>query len=76
LSQHERQREKFMGRALRTERYRFVAWFEKKSGQIVERELYDHQVDPLETRNLAREPTRSKIVQRLESRLLNEFKLH
>jgi iduronate 2-sulfatase len=44
------------GRAIRTERHRFVEW--KKPGEpadTAELELYDYEVDPLETRNLASE---------------------
>jgi iduronate 2-sulfatase len=43
-----------MGRAIRTERYRLVEW--KRPGAIpdtAELELYDYEMDPLETRNLA-----------------------
>ena len=43
-----------IGRAIRTERHRLVEW--KKPGApavTAEYELYDYQVDPLETRNLA-----------------------
>ena len=75
LSQHARYREKFMGRALRTDRYRFVAWFEKKTGKIVERELYDHQKDPLETRNVATAANQRKNVARLERQLREEYDL-
>ena len=76
LSQHERQREKYMGRALRTEHHRYVAWFERKTGRIVKRELYDHRIDPLETRNLANDPKLAKTIQKLESRLRAEFRLN
>ena len=45
-----------LGRAVRTERYRLVEW--KKPGaapDAAELELYDYELDPLETKNLARE---------------------
>ncbi len=45
-----------LGRAIRTERYRLVEW--KKPGaasETAELELYDYQLDPLETKNLANE---------------------
>lgn len=75
LSQHTRFREKYMGRALCTDRYRFVAWFEKKNGRIVERELYDHQIDPLETRNIAEDPDQIDRVKKLEEQLRRSFGL-
>lgn len=43
-----------LGRAIRTERYRLVEW--RKIGQKDDEgqyELYDYQVDPLETKNIA-----------------------
>lgn len=43
-----------MGRAIRTERYRLVQWQGEEDGaDLAEYELYDYQVDPQETRNLA-----------------------
>jgi iduronate 2-sulfatase len=45
-----------LGRAIRTERYRLVEW--KKPGaapDAAELELYDYELDPLETKNFARE---------------------
>lgn len=53
-----------MGRAIRTERYRFVEW--KKPGQPAagaEVELYDYEADPLEKKNLAAE--QPEVVKRL-----------
>ena len=40
------------GYAYRTERYRFTEWI-NPSGTILSRELYDYELDPLETINLA-----------------------
>ena len=51
-----------MGYALRDERYRFVAWFEtggtgaKRGHRITATELYDYATDPLEQRNLSKDP--------------------
>ena len=45
-----------LGRAVRTERYRLVEW--KRPGDAADNadlELYDYQLDPLETKNLAAE---------------------
>ena len=40
------------GRSVRTERYRYTEWDEGRAGT----ELYDHEADPHEYRNLASEP--------------------
>jgi iduronate 2-sulfatase len=43
-----------LGRAIRTERYRLVEWRALKDSKTpVEYELYDYEIDPLESRNLA-----------------------
>lgn len=42
-----------LGRAIRTPRYRLVAWQDFGSDREPEYELYDYREDPLETRNLA-----------------------
>ncbi|MEO1075763.1 MAG: sulfatase [Bacteroidota bacterium] len=45
-----------IGRSVRTERVRYTEWTHLASGEVVARELYDHDVDPLETRNVADDP--------------------
>lgn len=53
-----------MGYAMRTDRYRFVAWEDhNQENKIVDTELYDHQTDPQEMVNLARQPHYAKLVQ-------------
>ena len=42
-----------MGYAVRTDRYRYVEWQEWKTKKIIARELYDHQHDVHEARNVA-----------------------
>ncbi|MEM0969496.1 MAG: sulfatase-like hydrolase/transferase, partial [Verrucomicrobiota bacterium] len=53
LSQYSRFGDELMGYALRTDRYRYVEWWNQENGVVVDRELYDHSVDPDETTNLA-----------------------
>lgn len=47
-----------MGYSLRTDRYRYIEWRDWDTGQSLARELYDHQTDDAETRNLAADPAR------------------
>lgn len=53
------------GRALRTERFRYVEWDDRKGGV----ELYDHHSDPGEFRNLAGDPDYGGHRQRLQAAL-------
>ena len=57
-----------MGRAIRTERYRLVAWDDLSSDQDQpEYELYDYQDSSVETKNLA--ASRPQVVERLVAKL-------
>ncbi|MGQ9651093.1 MAG: sulfatase/phosphatase domain-containing protein [Phycisphaerae bacterium] len=55
----------FMGRSLRTERWRYTEWDEGRQGT----ELYDHQNDPKEYRNLANDPAYAHTVATLRQML-------
>jgi arylsulfatase A-like enzyme len=46
-------KENFLGRAMVTDRYRYVEWTNRRTGQVEARELYDHQTDPAENQNIA-----------------------
>src|SRR3954454_907447 len=56
------------GRAMRTDRYRFVEWSGPKSKKVVY-ELYDEKNDPLEKLNIADQPENAKLVARLATQL-------
>jgi arylsulfatase A-like enzyme len=56
------------GRAMRTDRYRFVEWSGPKSEKRVY-ELYDEQNDPLEKVNIADQPENAELVAKLSRQL-------
>ncbi|WP_044301269.1 sulfatase/phosphatase domain-containing protein, partial [Rhodopirellula sallentina] len=67
--------DKHWGVAIRTERYRYIAWYKgvmtkKRSGARLKQkpqftELYDYQSDPLERTNLSRNPSYQEIEEKL-----------
>ncbi len=64
----------YMGRSIRTDRYRYTEWTRKDSTTVVARELYDHQTDPLEDRNIAADPDMQETVARLARQLRDGWK--
>jgi uncharacterized sulfatase len=56
-----------MGRSVRTESWRYSEW----DGGRLGRELYDHDHDPHEFRNLADDPTQARIVSEMKQLLRN-----
>jgi iduronate 2-sulfatase len=58
----------YMGYSIRTERYRYATWEQWDTRQTTARELYDHQADPDETRNLANDPAMAATLDSLEAR--------
>lgn len=59
-----------MGYAYRTERFRYIEWF--KQGEIVSRDLYDYQKDPLETVNLAVDERANPLMEKLARQMREE----
>jgi iduronate 2-sulfatase len=57
-----------LGRAMRTDRYRFIEW-KGKAGDKAVYELYDEQADPQETVNLADAPDQKPLVDELKQQL-------
>jgi iduronate 2-sulfatase len=60
---------RFMGRAMRTDRYRYIEWRDWLDDQLIAVELYDHQVDPMENENIASNPDQQVLVQQLSAQL-------
>jgi iduronate 2-sulfatase len=60
---------RFMGRAIRTDRYRYVEWRDWYDNRLIDAELYDHQTDPQENINLSRRSENQELMQRLSRQL-------
>jgi iduronate 2-sulfatase len=63
------QRQGFPGRSVRTERWRYTEWDHGRKGV----ELYDHETDPREFKNLARDPKHAATVRELRGMLRKTF---
>lgn len=79
LSQYPKK--KYMGYAVRTHRYRYIEWHKKNistsgvydENSIAAIELYDYEIDPIETKNLADEEGYAQVRQNLKSMLKGSF---
>lgn len=58
-----------MGYSIRSGRWRYTEWIDRKTGDVRDRELYDHQSGPLVTRNQIRDPELADTVAALASLL-------
>ena len=57
-----------MGRSVRTERWRYTEWDEGRQGT----ELYDHNADPREMKNLVSDSKHAETVAKLKHLLTNQ----
>jgi len=60
---------KWEGLAMRTDRYRYVEWYDMATNELTDIELYDHQTDPQENQNIANRPENSEIIKQLSAKL-------
>ncbi|MGI9176468.1 MAG: sulfatase [Pirellulales bacterium] len=58
-----------MGYSIRDDRWRLTVWREDGSARVVATELYDERDDPDETRNVAADPARRAVIERLSQHL-------
>ncbi len=58
-----------MGRAVRTDEYRYVEWRDVHTHAITARELYDERADPKETVNRAADPSLASVVAALSAKI-------
>lgn len=61
----------YMGHAVRDDRYRLVKWVKKDE---VVYELYDHQMDPDENKNIAADPAIKPVIEKLEKSIDDRIK--
>jgi arylsulfatase A-like enzyme len=62
-------RGKVMGYSMRTKDFRYTEWKNRKTGEVLARELYDHRKDPQENVNAAGLPEYEQDVRRLSAML-------
>ncbi|KAA3613794.1 MAG: DUF4976 domain-containing protein [Calditrichaeota bacterium] len=65
---------RYMGYSMRTQRYHYVEWYywdnkTKLATEFVARELYDHESDPNENKNIAQNTENMQIIDRLSKKL-------
>ena len=58
-----------MGYSMRTDKYRYNEWVRQDSGEVVARELYDHEAGPCARINLAAKPESADIVRQLSAQM-------
>ncbi len=63
-----------MGRAIRTDRWRYVEWQNMETKEIMARELYDHKIDSGETVNLSARIEYKDQIEELSQLLQNGWK--
>jgi iduronate 2-sulfatase len=56
-----------MGHSIRSGRWRYTEWIDKKTGEVKDRELYDHQKGSLATENQASDPKLAETVKKLST---------
>lgn len=54
-----------MGYTVQTDRYRYTEWIRKSTGELMARDLFDHQTDPDENRSIATNPENEELMQKL-----------
>jgi arylsulfatase A-like enzyme len=62
-----------MGHCIQTERYRYTEWIKESTGEVMARDLFDHEADPDENVNISNYPENGTLINEL-SELLEKGK--
>jgi len=55
-----------LGYSVKTQRFNYVEWVNLSTGELLATELYDHQIDPKETKNVIDDPQYREDISNLE----------
>jgi arylsulfatase A-like enzyme len=58
-----------MGYTIQTKRYRYTEWIKESSGELLARDLFDHQADPDENASIAQNPVNEALIEELSALL-------
>lgn len=58
-----------MGYSMRTDRYRYIEWQDRRTRKVVAMELYDHSIDPQENTNVASNAQHGELLTALSNQL-------
>ncbi|UGU17658.1 sulfatase [Sinomicrobium kalidii] len=69
-----------MGYTVRTDRYRYMEWYHwdkntKSKGELIAKELFDHENDPRENINIAKDPANKALIAQMHRELSKGFDL-
>jgi iduronate 2-sulfatase len=59
-----------IGYSLQTDRYRYTEWIKESSGEVMARDLFDHEIDPDENVNISRSPENADLINQLSELLM------
>ena len=71
VSQFQRRvgKKRLMGYSMRTDRYRYVEWQDRRTREVIATELYDHTNDSAENRNVAEHPKHESMLNDLSRQM-------
>ncbi|MGK7393286.1 MAG: sulfatase [Candidatus Cyclobacteriaceae bacterium M3_2C_046] len=58
-----------MGYTVQTDRYRYTEWVRLSTGELLARDLFDHQIDPDENKSIANDPQNEELMHELSKML-------